>query len=70
MAQQYFAVFEDMVRVYVGPFDSVEQCDAHAKFCDERGDGSTYHGAVTEVPEDERDCIVSVEEDLAWKPEP
>lgn len=40
-----YAHFEDLAEGFVGPFATVEECEAHADFCAQRGDGATYLGA-------------------------
>ena len=48
----FYAHMEDFVEAFIGPFETAAQADAHAAMCKARGDGATYHGAVTELPED------------------
>lgn len=60
----FFAHFQDLVDGYVGPFASPDECNAHAAFCEARGDGATYIGVVTEVPPGE--MILTPEEDRSW----
>jgi hypothetical protein len=61
----FYAHFEDFVEAYVGPFETVVQCDAHAKFCAQRGDGAVYHGAVTSLPADA--FVLSPQEDYEFE---
>ena len=50
----YFAGFEDLVRVYVGPFASFRELIEHVQFCDARGDAAEVVHVCrdrSEVPE-------------------
>jgi hypothetical protein len=46
-----YAIFEDLARAYVGPFESYDQVAQHRKFCEDRGDAAVFLGATDELPE-------------------
>jgi len=43
-----YAIFEDLARAYVGPFQTQAQIDEHRQFCETRGDGAVYLGNVAD----------------------
>lgn len=61
-----YAIFEDLITAYIGPFANIEEVKAHRAFCRARGDGAVYKGTVTELPADPM-FVLSPQQDRDYK---
>ncbi len=62
------AVFEDLARAYVGPFNSIMEANRHAEFCVNRGDGGVYLHTIPSATLPEDAFVQTPEEDRFFDP--